>query len=131
MQITVIAPQILRSRLAGHFLSTSCGKVQNTKAGKAKGKSLQNLVVDLIRDYFPCLKDDDIRSALSSECGIDIKLSQYARRLFPYAVECKFRDRIDIWQGLAQAEINATYSCFSTTPLLSSGIPPVLTIVNL
>lgn len=79
----------------------------STKAGKAKGKSLQNLVVDLIRDYFPCLKDDDIRSALSSECGIDIKLSQYARRLFPYAVECKFRDRIDIWQGLAQAEINA------------------------
>ena len=79
----------------------------STKSGKAKGKSLQNLVVDLIRDYFPCLKDDDIRSALSSECGIDIKLSQYARRLFPYAVECKFRDRIDIWQGLAQAEINA------------------------
>ena len=45
MQITVIAPQILRSRLAGHFLSTSCGKVQNTKAGKAKAPAVFNVIL--------------------------------------------------------------------------------------
>ena len=56
----------------------------NNKSRKAKARYLQNLVKDRIMKLFPSLTKDDIRCAMMSENGADIKLmSLMARKLFP------------------------------------------------
>ncbi len=44
--------------------------------------------------------------------GTDLHLSPLARSLFPYAIEVKCQERLNIWQALAQAEDNATGDLF-------------------
>jgi hypothetical protein len=64
-----------------------------TKSRKAKGRYLQNIVRDRIVKLYPVLGKDDIRTSLMSEGGADVKLmSQTARKLFPYSIECKNRE---------------------------------------
>ena len=46
----------------------------NNKSRKAKARFLQNLVRDRIMKLFPSLTKDDIRCAMMSEGGADIKL---------------------------------------------------------
>lgn len=79
----------------------------NTKSCKAKGRHLQNLVRDKILSKYPSLKkDDDVRSTIMGESGTDIKLSTEAKRVFPYSIECKNQEKINIWSALDQAERN-------------------------
>ena len=55
----------------------------NNKSRKAKARYLQNLVKDRIMKLFPSLTKDDIRCAMMSENGADIKLmSLMARKDF-------------------------------------------------
>ena len=49
------------------------------RASKAKGRRLQNLLRDLLREKFPQLEDDDIKSATMGIVGEDIVLSPAAR----------------------------------------------------
>ena len=59
---------------------------------KAKSRYLQNIVKERIIKLYPKLGKDDIRTSLMSENGADIKLiSNMARKLFPYSIECKNR----------------------------------------
>ena len=63
------------------------------KSRKAKGRYLQNIVRDKILKLFPRMTRDDIRTSLMSENGADVKLlSQMARKLFAYSIECKNRE---------------------------------------
>ena len=39
--------------------------------------------------------------------GEDILLSPAARKLFPFSVECKAQEKLNIWSSLEQAEENA------------------------
>lgn len=41
------------------------------------------------------------------ESGIDIKLSSLARKLFPYAVECKNTEKLNLFEAWNQATANA------------------------
>ena len=79
-----------------------------TSSAKAKGRRLQQEVQKLILDTYPELEPDDVKVAIMGESGQDIKLSPAARRVFPYAVECKNVEKINIWSALTQAEKNAT-----------------------
>lgn len=76
------------------------------RAQKEKARALQNMAAEMIKDYTR-LGDEDIKPSLMSENGIDIKLSQAARRRFPFAVECKNQERLDFWRAIEQAELNA------------------------
>tara|TARA_Y100001963_G_C6674160_1_gene396551 strand:- start:229 stop:576 length:348 start_codon:yes stop_codon:yes gene_type:complete len=79
-----------------------------TRSAKNKGKRLQNSVRDLILETFKEeLEKDDVRSTTMGESGEDIQLSPAARKLFPFAVECKNQERLNIWDALHQAEWNA------------------------
>jgi len=60
-----------------------------TSSAKAKGRRLQQRVRDSIIDAFPILTSADVASNPMSCPGCDIVLSQSARVLFPYAIECK------------------------------------------
>ena len=77
------------------------------RSAKNKGKRLQNKVRDLILEKFNQLEPDDVRSVTMGESGEDILLSPAARRLFPFSVECKNQEKLNIWSALEQAEDNS------------------------
>lgn len=83
---------------------------------KAKGRTLQNFVHNNILLNFPTLEDGDVKKAIMGESGIDIKLSPHARRIFPYGIECKNTEKINIWSAINQCEDNAIKE--KLTPLL-------------
>ena len=78
-----------------------------SRSRKNKGKRLQNKVRDILLEAFQDLEQDDIRSAIMGESGEDIKLSPAARKLFPFSVECKNQEKLNIWSSLEQAETNS------------------------
>ena len=78
-----------------------------TRSAKNKGKRLQNNVRDLLLETFTELEPDDIKSTTMGEIGEDIQLSPAARKLIPYAIECKNQEKINIWESLKQAESNS------------------------
>jgi hypothetical protein len=85
------------------------------RSAKNKGKRLQNKVRDLILEKFNSkLEPDDVRSQIMGMSGEDIVLSPAARRLFPFSVECKNQEKLNIWSSLEQAEGNSKES----TPVL-------------
>ena len=77
------------------------------RSAKNKGKRLQNKVRDLILEKFNILEEDDVRSITMGDSGEDILLSPAARRLFPFSVECKNQEKLNIWGALEQAEENS------------------------
>ena len=85
-----------------------------TRSAKNKGKRLQNDVRDLILETFQELEPDDVRSTTMGDSGEDVLLSPAARKLFPFSVECKNQEKLNIWSSLEQTETNAG----KHTPLL-------------
>ena len=77
------------------------------RSAKNKGKRLQNKVRDLILEKFNQLEPDDVRSITMGDSGEDILLSPAARRLFPFSLECKYQENLNIWSALEQAEDNS------------------------
>lgn len=86
-----------------------------TASGKAKGRKLQQWVVDKIHEYFPTLEDGDIKSTAMGQNGEDVQLSPEARKLFPFSVECKSYAAIAVYGWLTQAISNCPRG---STPLL-------------
>lgn len=76
------------------------------RSAKSKGKRAQNMIREMILDHFPDLHPDDVVSTLMGDSGTDIKLSHAARQKFPYSVECKNQEKLNIWASLEQAEKN-------------------------
>ncbi len=74
---------------------------------KAKARRLQNVVCEDLRKVFG-FTASDIKAAVMGESGIDIKLSNAARKLIPFAFECKATENLQLWAALDQAEDNAT-----------------------
>ena len=77
------------------------------RSAKNKGKRLQNKIRDLILEKFDILESDDVRSITMGDSGEDILLSPAARRVFPFSVECKNQEKLNIWGALEQAEENS------------------------
>jgi hypothetical protein len=78
-----------------------------TRSAKNKGKRLQNSVRDILLETFKNqLEEDDVKSTTMGESGEDIQLSPAARKLIPYAFECKNQEKLNVWSALEQAESN-------------------------
>lgn len=73
---------------------------------KAKGRRLQDAVAGAIREAFG-LPASDVWPMLMGGNGMDIRLSEKARALWPYATEVKNQERINIWAAIKQAEEHA------------------------
>ncbi len=73
---------------------------------KAKGRRLQQEIRDAVLAAFPSLEPDDVRSTSMGAAGADLLLSPAARKLFPFYVECKNQEALNIWAALKQAESN-------------------------
>ena len=83
----------------------------SAKSAKAKGRRLQNYLRDILRDKFPKLEEDDIKSQTMGMAGEDIVLSPAARKIIKYSFECKNKERLDLWKSLVQAEENSSDRC--------------------
>lgn len=70
---------------------------------KNKGRLLQKLVRNQLLTKFPKLTERDVASTSMGAGGEDIKLSQAAFDVFPYAVECKNLARIAVYKFYEQA----------------------------
>jgi len=72
-------------------------------SAKSKGRKLQQWMRDRIIERFK-LPADDVRSCSMGACGEDIQLSVAAKAKFPYAVECKNVEKVNVWAAYAQAD---------------------------
>jgi hypothetical protein len=85
-----------------------------TSSAKNKGRRFQQYVRDLILNAFPVLQPDDVRSTGMGQGGADLQLSPRAHELFPYQIECKNQERVQLWKAWDQAKENSG----EYTPLL-------------
>ena len=74
-----------------------------TSSAKAKGRrACQKLREELLK-AFPELQPKDIRVTPSGVTGEDLLLSPKAEQVFPYVVEVKCQERLNVWKALEQA----------------------------
>lgn len=73
------------------------------KSAKAKGRRGAFETRDLLVKYAPHLVDD-IMVPTGSVGGADLVLSPRALETYPFAFECKNVEKLNIWEGLAQAQ---------------------------
>lgn len=64
------------------------------QSAKAKGRNLQKMVRDMILKAFTSLTDRDVRSTSMGAGGADVTLSQKAFEVFPYSIECKWKQSL-------------------------------------
>ena len=76
-------------------------------SAKNKGRILQKWVRDLILESWDDLEEDDVRSTSMGAGGEDVQLSPAARRHFPFSVECKNVEKLNVWNAYEQAEANS------------------------
>lgn len=74
------------------------------QAAKAKGRARQQEFAAKVIETYPELNEDDVRSISMGAGGADILLSQAAKKLFPFEVECKSLKKISVYKYLEQAE---------------------------
>lgn len=75
-------------------------------SSKAKGRSFMVRVAELLTEQLG-LDHGDVFVKATSQAGCDLHLSPAAERAFPFSVEGKNVEALNIWQALQQAESNA------------------------
>lgn len=80
---------------------------------------------------FPALQPDDIRVTPSGTPGPDLQLSPAAQRVFPFAVESKNHEALNIWAALKQAESHSLMeSCGAAFVNATSHDPPYKSVAR-
>lgn len=75
------------------------------QSAKAKGRRLQQEVCEtLVENSKGVLEPDDVRSTSMGAPGEDILMSPLARKLYPFTIECKNVEKLNIWQAIDQAK---------------------------
>lgn len=74
-----------------------------TSSAKQKGRRCSQEVAEIISAHFG-LEPGDVMVTPSSVTGPDLWLSPKAQREFPFAVECKNQESLNVWSALRQAE---------------------------
>lgn len=77
-----------------------------TASCKNKGRKLQQWVCAALVDVVG-VACEDCKSCSMGAGGEDVVLSKAGRELFPYSVECKNRERHNVWDSYVQCAKNA------------------------
>ena len=75
------------------------------QSAKAKGRNLQKKVRELLIEQLN-IDPEDIESRSMGAGGEDLIMAKAARNLFPYSIECKNQESLNIWAAYKQAEEN-------------------------
>jgi hypothetical protein len=78
-----------------------------SSSAKAKGRGLQQTVRDILLANSEGLTSDDVRSTGMGQSGVDIQLSQAAKKQLPFAIECKNLAKVAVYKFYEQAQTNA------------------------
>ena len=76
------------------------------QSAKAKGRRLQQEFRKQLIEELE-IHPEDIESRSMGAGGEDLIMARAAREKFPYSVECKNQEKINIWDSLQQAEENS------------------------
>ena len=77
-----------------------------TSSAKAKGRKLQQWFRDCLIDVLE-IHEEDIESRSMGAGGEELIMARAAREKFPYTVECKNQEKINIWESYTQADSNS------------------------
>lgn len=53
------------------------------------------------------IHEEDIKTAVMGESGEDIIMARAARKKFPFSVECKNVEKLNVWAAYEQASANS------------------------
>ena len=73
-----------------------------TQSAKAKGRKLQQWFRDRLIDVLE-IHEEDIESRSMGAGGEDLIMARAARKKFPYSVECKNQEKVNLWEAYNQA----------------------------
>ena len=74
-----------------------------TSSAKAKGRNLQKWVVSKLVEHLD-LNPDDLESRPMGSSGEDVIMGVQSREVFPYSVECKNQEKVNVWAAYEQSE---------------------------
>ena len=77
-----------------------------TQSAKAKGRRLQQWFRDLLIEKLD-IHPEDIESRSMGAGGEDLIMARAARQRFPYSIECKNQESINLWKSYEQAQENS------------------------
>ena len=73
-----------------------------TSSAKAKGRKLQQKFMQLLIEKLD-IDPEDIESRSMGAGGEDLIMSKAARTKFPFSIECKNQEKMNIWSAWEQA----------------------------
>ena len=76
------------------------------QSAKAKGRRLQQQFRDLLIEELK-IHPEDIESRSMGAGGEDLIMARAAREKFPYSIECKNVEKLNVWEAYKQAEENS------------------------
>ena len=76
--------------------------MMKTQSRKAKGRRLQQKFMQLLIEKLD-IDPEDIESRSMGAGGEDLIMSKAARTKFPFSVECKNQEKMNIWSAWEQA----------------------------
>ena len=76
-----------------------------TQSAKAKGR-LQQWFRDLLIEKLD-IHPEDIESRSMGAGGEDLIMARAAREKFPYSIECKNQESVNLWKSYEQAQENS------------------------
>jgi len=77
-----------------------------TQSAKAKGRRLQQWVRDQLIEELD-VHPEDIESRSMGAGGEDLIMARAAREKFPYSIECKNVEKLNVWDAYTQASENS------------------------
>ena len=77
-----------------------------TQSAKAKGRNLQKWVREMLIEILD-VHPEDVESRSMGAGGEDLIMARAAREKFPYSIECKNQEKINIWEAYSQASSNS------------------------
>lgn len=79
---------------------------RRARRSKAKGRALEKRVAEEVRAWTN-LSEDDIKLSRASYSGIDLEMSEKAKRAWSWGPECKNHKSLKVPAWIKQAEENA------------------------
>ena len=77
-----------------------------TSTAKAKGRRLQQWMRILLIEQLG-VDPEDIESRPMGSQGEDLIMARAAREKFPFSIECKNQESLNVWKAYEQAEENS------------------------
>jgi len=83
------------------------GKNMKIASAKQKGRKMVRKVRDMILKHFDHLDSEEIYTPAGSQGGEDLAFSPVLRKLFPFSVEIKCQEKLNVHAAYRQAKENS------------------------